>query len=316
MAVFMDLAVGYLSASLRILTPIGLAAVGELIVERSGILNLSVEGIMLMGAFVGFITTFYTGNPLLGLFAAGAVGLVLALVFGLLTVSAGLDQVLMGIALNLFVLGTTFFLYRAVFGWYVSPIPPHVKTLIEPIAIPVLSSIPVIGPILFNQLALTYVLIALIPVTAYVLNSTKIGLHLRACGENPQVADYMGINVYLYRYAALAFEGVLAGIAGSLYTISLYDMFLDNITAGRGFVAVAMVILGQWSPWKTLFATFFYSMVEALQLRIQALGLISAWFPYQFALMLPYLTTIVALAVFGRRVKGPEWLAKTFRRLR
>ncbi|RLG77135.1 MAG: ABC transporter permease [Thermoprotei archaeon] len=311
-----DIIIGYISASIRMMTPIGLAATGELLVERSGVLNLSLEGTMLMGAFVAFVTTYYTGNPYLGIGTAIIVGILVTLLFGVLTQTFAIDQVLVGVALNLFALGATFFLYRAIFGWYVSPVPPKVETVITELPIPLLSEIPIIGPILFNQTVFTYILFLLVPITIYFLKNTTLGLHLKACGENPEVADYLGINVFKYRYSMLIIEGILGGIAGALYTISYGTMFLDNITGGRGFVAIAMVILGQWLPLKTFAATFLYAMVEAFQLRVQAFGLVSEWFPYQFALMLPYLVTLIALALFGRKVKGPAWLGKTYKRVK
>jgi len=304
-----------LAAAFRMLTPIGLAAIGEVVVERSGILNLGLEGIMLFGAFTGFIITYYTHNPWLGILAAAAVGVILALFFGFLTITLALDQVITGLALNIFAAGATFFFYRAIFGWYVSPIPPKVDVLITETPIPILQSIPIIGPALFKQLIFTYILIfILVPITYYIIYKTKIGLHLRACGEDPLVADYLGIDVVKYRYLALIYEGVLAGIGGALFTTALYNMFLDNMTGGRGFIAIAMVILGKWNPIKTLLASFLFSIVDALQLRIQAIGI--EWFPYQFALMLPYLVTIAVLAIFGRKVKGPASLAKPYRRIK
>lgn len=312
-----EIVVGQLAATVRILTPLALAALGELIVERSGVLNLSIEGIMLFGAFVAFITTFYTDNPWIGILSAMGVGVLLALFFGILTVLLALDQIIVGLSMNILAMGATFFFYRAIFGWYVSPVPPHVETIITEMPIPGLSMIPVIGPIFFNQTVFTYLLFILIPLTYIVLYKTRIGLHLRACGEDPLVADYLGINVYKYRFIALAIEGVLGGIAGALLSISQYNMFLDNMTAGRGYIAIALVILGGWDPLKMLLGTILYAFVEALQLRIQAAGVVvTAWFPYQFALMLPYLVALIALILFGRRIRGPKALAKPYRRVR
>lgn len=313
-----EIIIGQLAATIRILTPLSLAALGELIVERSGILNLSIEGIMLFGAFIGFIVTFYTGSPWLGVLAAMALGIVLALIFGLLTVSLALDQIIVGLSMNILAIGATFFFYRAVFGWYVSPIPPHVKTLIENTPIPLLSEIPFIGPMLFNQTIPTYLLLfVLIPLTYIMLYRTKIGLHLRACGEDPLVADYLGVDVYKYRYMALIIEGILGGMAGALLAVSQYNMFLPEMTGGRGYIAIALVILGRWDPLKMLLGAFLFGFVDALQLRIQAAGVVVIpAFPYQFALMLPYIVALIALIVFGRKVKGPASLAKPYRRIK
>jgi len=313
-----EIIIGQLTATIRILTPLALAALGELIVERSGVLNLSIEGIMLFGAFVGFIATYYTNDPWIGILSAMGIGILLALIFGVLTVLLALDQIIVGLSMNILAMGATFFFYRAIFGWYVSPVPPHVKTLIREVPIPGLSMIPIIGQALFNQTVFTYLLLfVLIPLTYFVLYKTRIGLHLRACGEDPLVADYLGINVYKYRFMALVVEGILGGIAGALLSISQYNMFLDNMTAGRGYIAVALVILGRWDPLRMLLGAILYAFVDAFQLRIQAAGVIvTAWFPYQFALMLPYVVALIALILFGRRIRGPRSLAKPYRRVK
>lgn len=303
-----------IAASIRLVTPLILAGVGELLVERAGILNLSVEGIMLIGAFAGFMATYFFGDPWLGVLVAALSGLALALLFGLLTVTFSLDQVVSGLAFNLVAIGATSYIYRATFGWYVSPVPPHVDRLITDVRLPILSDLPIVGPALFIHNPFTYLAVVSILLSAYLLSKTAWGLNIRATGEDPLITEYLGIDTYRIRYALLALEGILAGVAGSLLSISQYNMFLDNMTMGRGYIVIALIILGRWMPGRFLVAGTLFAFIDALQLRIQASGI--TWFPYQFALMLPYLTTLIALFLVGRRVKGPAGLGKPYKRIR
>ncbi|MEM0090629.1 MAG: ABC transporter permease [Nitrososphaerota archaeon] len=309
-----EVILGLLYSSITLLTPLLLAGLAELLVERSGILNLSLEGTMLMGAFVAFMVAFYTGDLYYATLLASIAGAVLCLLFAILTITLALDQMVTGLALNLLTIGITSYLYRASFGWYVSPIPPHIQTTLQPIEIPVLSQILVIGKILFSHLPHTYAAFVLVFLTWWLLFKTEKGLKIRAIGEDPQTADYLGINVNLTRYALLILEGCIAGIAGSLLSIGYYNMFLDNMTQGRGYIAIALIILSRWNPLLLLGGAFLFSFIDALQLRIQAFNI--PFLPYQFALMLPYLFTIVLLFVAGRKVKGPASLAKPFKKLR
>lgn len=309
-----EIVMGMIAASIRLVTPLILAGVGELLVERSGILNLSVEGTMLMGAFAGFMVTYFFGDPWIGVLAAALSGSALALLFGLLTVTFSLNQVVSGLAFNLVAIGATSYLYRATFGWYVSPVPPHVDRLITDVRLPILSDLPTVGPTLFTHNPFTYLAVISILLSAYFLSKTAWGLNIRATGEDPLTAEYLGIDTYRIRYVLLALEGVLAGAAGSLLSISQYNMFLDNMTMGRGYIVVALIILGRWMPGRFLAAGALFAFIDALQLRIQASGI--TWFPHQFALMLPYLTTLLALLLVGRRVKGPAGLGKPYKRIK
>lgn len=309
-----EIVMGMIAASIRLVTPLILAGVGELLVERSGILNLSVEGTMLMGAFAGFMVTYFFGDPWVGVLAAALSGSALALLFGLLTVTFSLNQVVSGLAFNLVAIGATSYLYRATFGWYVSPVPPHVDRLITDVRLPILSDLPTVGPTLFTHNPFTYLAVISILLSAYFLSKTAWGLNIRATGEDPLTAEYLGIDTYRIRYVLLALEGVLAGAAGSLLSISQYNMFLDNMTMGRGYIVVALIILGRWMPGRFLAAGALFAFIDALQLRIQASGI--TWFPHQFALMLPYLTTLLALLLVGRRVKGPAGLGKPYKRMK
>lgn len=308
-----DLIFGLVYSSISLATPILLISIAELIVEKGGVLNLSIEGSMLIGAFSSFIIAYYTNNLLYASIAAALSGLLLCLLFAFLTITLALDQMVTGISLNLLALGVTSYLYRASFGWYVSPIPPRIERTIATLEIPILSRIPIIGELIFNHIPHTY--IAFIMVFAFwLLLKTDLGLKIKAIGEDPEIAETLGVNVNALRYALLFMEGIIAGISGSLLSTAYYNMFLDNMTSGRGYVAIALIILARWNPLLLLPTVYFFNFIDALQLRIQAIGL--ALFPYQFSLMLPYLFTILALFIMGRRVRGPSSLAKPYRRLR
>lgn len=307
-----DLLFGTIYSSITLLTPLLLAGIAELIVQRSGILNLSVEGTMLMGAFTAFMVAYYTRDLLLATFSAMLVGILICLLFATLTVSLSLDQMVTGLAINMLVIGITSYLYRASFGWYVSPIPPHINERIKPLEIPILSQLPFIGEVLFKHLPATYLAFILVLVAWWFLFKTDWGLKVRAIGEDPQVMYYQGTNVNLIRYLLLVFEGAVAGLAGSLLSIGYYNMFLDNMTQGRGYIAIALIILARWNPLLLPVAGFFFCSIDALQLRIQAYGIVTL--PYQFSLMLPYLLTILILLIAGRKVRGPAALARPFKR--
>ncbi|MEM1545490.1 MAG: ABC transporter permease [Candidatus Methanomethylicia archaeon] len=308
-----DVVFGLIYSSISLATPILLVSIIELIVEKGGVLNLSIEGSMLIGAFSAFMVAYYTDNLIYASITAAFSGLLLCLLFAFLTIALALDQMVTGIALNLLALGVTSYLYRASFGWYVSPIPPHIEKTIATLEIPVLSKIPLIGELLFNHIPHTYIAFIMVFI-CWFLFKTDLGLKIRAIGEDPEIAEALGINVNVLRYILLLVEGAIAGISGSLLSIAYYNMFLDNMTSGRGYVAIALIILARWNPLLLLPAVYFFNFVDVLQLRIQASGL--AWFPYQFSLMLPYLFTILALFIMGRRVRGPSSLAKPYKKLR
>lgn len=309
-----DLISGVLQSAVVLMTPLILAGAAEILVEKSGILNVSIEGSMLMGAFGAFMVTFYVGNLGWATLAAAFVGVAFTLLFAFLTISLALDQLVTGIALNLLSVGLTSYLYRASFGWYVSPVPPHTDLILTSLPIPFLSQIPVIGSALFNQFPLTYLGLVLVPVVWWILTKTQFGLKVKAMGEDPQVSDYLGVNVNRTRYGLLAVEGAITGLAGAMLSIGYYNMFLTNMTLGRGYIAVALVVVSRWNPILLLGAVFAFSLVNAVQLAIQATG--STFFPPELSLMLPYLFTIIILLIAGRRLRGPAALTKVFKRLR
>lgn len=299
---------GLLGAMMRMATPIIFATLGEIISERAGVLNLGIEGIMLMGAMTGFVVSLLTGSLWLGVLAAALVGMVLALLMAFLSVYLGLSQHVSGLGITLFSTGLAMFIYRLHVG---SPtVPPTVQPF-KQIAVPVLSSVPVIGPGLFNQYALTYVAWVLIPVISILLYKTRMGLKIRTVGESPVVADTVGVDVTLTRTLCLVAGGALMGVGGSFLTLAHQNMFLMDVIGGRGWVAIAMVIFGNWDPVKATLGALIFGLLDGLQLRLQGLGF---KIPFHIFLMIPYLLTIVALIGVSRKATVPAGLLKPYRR--
>ena len=299
---------GLIGATMRMATPIIFATLGEILSERSGVLNLGIEGIMLMGAMTGFLVTFNSGSIWAGVLAAAMVGMLLGLLMAFLAVNLGLSQHVSGLGITLFATGLAMFIYRLHFG---SPtVPPTVEPF-KQIALPVLSKIPIIGPGLFTQYSLTYVAWLLIPVMSILLYKTRLGLKIRTVGENPVVADTVGVNVTLTRTLCLVFGGALMGIGGAFLTLAHQNMFLIDVIGGRGWVAIAMVIFGNWDPVKGALGALIFGFLDGLQLRLQGLGIAIS---FHLFLMIPYLLTIVALISVSRRAAVPAGLLKPYRR--
>jgi len=296
------------ATGLRLAAPLLLAALGELFAERSGVLNLGIEGIMLMGAISGFWITFVTKSLFLGVLAAVTVGGLIGLLMAFLSVSLRANQIVAGLALWIFGLGLSGFIYRAgIWGPYVYP---TVSTFGN-IAIPGLSGIPALGPILFNQSVLVYLALIAVPICFFFLFKTTWGLKVTAVGENPRAADTLGIKVYRTRYICVIIGGILAGVAGALLPLVWMGSFNENMTAGRGFIAFALVIFGAWKPWRILAGSLLFGSIDAVQMRLQASG--GIWiYSYQFLLMLPYILTIVALVILSRRAGAPAELTKPY----
>ena len=299
---------GLIGATMRMSTPIIFATLGEIIAERSGVLNLGIEGTMLMGAMTGFLVTFTTGSLWAGVVAAALVGMILSLLMAFLSVHLGLSQHVSGLGITLFSTGLAMFIYRLHFG---SPIVPPTVEPFKQVAIPLLSKIPVIGPSLFNQYVLTYLAWLLIPVISILLYKTKIGLKIRTVGENPFAADTVGVNVNLTRTLSLAAGGALIGIGGAFLTLAHQNMFLIDVVGGRGWVSIAMVIFGNWDPLKGAVGAVIFGFLDGLQLRLQGLGI---QIPFHVFLMIPYIITIVALVSVSRRAAVPAGLLKPYRR--
>jgi simple sugar transport system permease protein len=296
------LVVSVLIGAVRMGTILLTAALGELIAERSGVLNLSVEGMMLIGALIGFLVAIYTKNMFLGVLAAVGAGMLASAVFGLLAVVLQIDQTVCGLTINIFASGFTFYLYRSLF--------PDVGTQTIPnlvpvgnLKIPILADIPFIGPLFFQQSAYTYFSILLLLMIAFYLYRTRSGLVLRTIGENPRAVDMKGINVTLYRFGAVLFGGMLAGLAGSIMTIGSAGLFVSDMIAGRGWLAIAIVIFGDWKPGRVLLASLFFGFIDALQMQVQASG--NLQLPTELFLALPYIMTVVALFIGRRRAGAP-----------
>ena len=299
---------GLLGATMRMATPIIFATLGEIIVERSGVLNLGIEGIMLMGAMTGFLVTMSSGSLWVGVLAAAVIGMILSLLMAFLAVYLGLSQHVSGLGITLFSSGLAMFVYRIRIG---SPIVPPTVEPFRQVALPLLSRIPVLGPSLFTQYSLTYVALLLIPIIAVMLYKTKVGLKIRTVGENPFAADTVGVNVNLTRTLSLVAGGALMGVGGAFLTLAHQNMFLIEVIGGRGWISIAMVIFGNWDPLRGALGAVLFGFLDGLQLRLQGLGLD---IPFHIFLMIPYLITIVALISVSRKATVPAGLLKPYRR--
>lgn len=292
--------IGLLAATIRMSTPLLLAGIGQVFTQLSGVLDLSVEGMMLSGAFWGFVGAFYFGNPWIGLLAGVIAGVLAALLMAVLSVSLQANQAIAGIMLTLMLAGFTFFMNKLIFGG--SYIPPQTEGF-SGIYVPYLSDIPVLGTVVFSQNILVYLAFLLVPISSIVLYRTTYGLKVRAVGEHPRAADSVGISVYGIRYSAVLLGGALAGLSGVFLTLAYTNLFTDNISAGRGWLAVALVFFGKWRPWRVLLGALLFGFVNAVQLQVQAIA--SEIIAFQLLLMLPYVLTIVVLIWVAREAGGP-----------
>ena len=298
----------FLTSTMSMATPIMLAALGELIVEESGIINVGIEGAMLAGAFFALAATYFSGSIALGLGAGMLAAIAIDAIFAMLVVNLAANQVVTGTALNILALGVTGVFYRKLFG---ETGKAFMVTPVAKIPLGPLVRIPVLGPVLFDQNALVYFTLILIPIFWYLISRTRYGLRLRAAGERPEAADALGLGVYRIRWEALIVAGVLTGLAGAYLTLAYANTFVENISAGRGFVALSVVILGRWNPWGLAAASVLFGAVMALQFGLQALGTVV---PYQLFLALPYALTLVVLAGVGGQAAAPSALGEPYRR--
>ncbi|MFN8560963.1 MAG: ABC transporter permease [Anaerolineae bacterium] len=297
-------------------SPFLFAALGEVFVQRSGVLNLGVEGMMLMGAFCAIYVVSPQGlgaNPLLGLLVAALVGGLMGLAMAVVSVTLQAEQGISGIGFTLFGVGLSSLLFRLLAGGVITA-----QGLgFQPLTIPVLSDLPVVGKIFFQQNILVYAAFALVPISTWVINRTKWGLQIRAVGQNPAAADSMGVNVVRVRYATVIFGGMMAGIAGASLSIAATPVFQENMTEGRGFIAVALVYFGGWSPFQVMLGALLFSIANNLQIWAQILNLQIAGsaIPPNLLIMVPYILTIAVL-VFARqrRRSEPAALTKPFQR--
>lgn len=307
--------VGIAHSGIRLATPYLYAAIGETFAQRSGVLNLGVEGIMLMGAYSGFYVVFKTGNLVLGLLTAALVGLVLGLVMAFVSVTLQAQQGISGIGLYMFGLGASSLLFKTTLGT-VEGVQgfPEIRMCLSSLEFSssfCLADIPVFGEIFLGHSILVYGAFALVPVSWWIINKTTWGLKIRAVGQNPQAADTLGVSVAKVRYATVMIGGMLAGVAGASLSISLLNIFQEGMTNGQGFIAVALVYFGSWTPVGVLVGAMLFSLVNAMQLWVQVLGLN---LPSDVAVMLPYLLTIIALAFPFKRALQPAALTRPFER--
>ncbi|WP_082597197.1 ABC transporter permease [Pseudovibrio sp. POLY-S9] len=287
-------------------TPLLLAAIGELVVERSGVLNLGVEGMMIVGAVMGFAATQATGSPYIGIVAAMISGVAMSLLFGFLTLNLMANQVATGLALTILGLGLSGMIGEAFIGQ------PGIS--LKPIAIPVLSAIPFIGPLLFNQDILVYASYGLVIAVYFVLFRSSTGLIIRAVGDNHGSAHSLGYSVIQVRYLAVMFGGACSGLAGAYLSLIYTPQWVEGMTAGRGWIALALVVFASWRPARVLIGAYLFGAVSILQFHAQAAGI---GLPTQLMSALPYLATIIVLIMISRnktlaKVNTPACLGKPF----
>jgi len=292
--------IGLLSGALALATPLIFGALGGVIGERAGVVNIAIEAQLLAGAFTAAIVGSATGTPWAGLVAAMVAGVLVALILGVFAITYHVDQVIVGVVLNVLVIGVTTFLFRQVLA-------PNQATLntVTPfpkLPIPLLSEIPIIGPILFTQTIVVYLMYVVVFVVWYGMYRTRWGLRMRAVGEHPQAADTVGINVARTRYMNVLIAGAIAGMGGAFYTLVSVPRFNPEMTAGAGFIALAAVIFGKWDPIKATLAALLFGFATNLQ---GVLSVIGSPVPSQFMLMLPYVVTIFAVAGLVGRSRPP-----------
>jgi ABC-type uncharacterized transport system permease subunit len=286
--------------------PLLWVGLGELISERAGVLNIGIEGMMLMGAFGGVMGALLSGSVLAGLLSAAAASLLIAVMHGVICLRFKADQVVSGIMLNIFALGASTFLAQL----FLTIRGGEVEIGLPRLPLPLLHRVPLAGPVLFNHNILTYLGLLMVGGVSYVLFRTRSGIVIRAAGEDPHTAYSLGYRISSIRWAALMCTGVMAGIGGAHLSLGELGFFTENMTAGRGFIALSAVIFGRWKPLGCLLAVMLFGFADALQISVQALGILRI--PPQFLAMMPYVVTIAALAIFTRRMRPPAALGKPF----
>jgi simple sugar transport system permease protein len=296
------------TAAIRIASPLIFATLGELICERAGVLNLGIEGIMVAGAFAGWMAV-YSGLGLWpGVMVAFVVGMGFGLIHSILTVPYGLSQHVVGLGVTLLATSSTYYAYRLALPEVTSP--PKIAAF-QPYEIPVLSDIPLIGPALFAQTPLTYLAFIMVAIVAIILYRTPLGLAVRAAGENPQAVAAQGLSVTAIRMGAVMIGSGLMAIGGAFLTMSAFNSFFFEMVSGRGWICIALVVFGAWRPGKALLGAILFAAFDALQIRIQQTPL-GAGIPYQVFLMMPYFLSILALVAMSRRAEVPAALMVPF----
>ena len=297
--------IGLISSTLRVATPLIFGTLGELFAERSGILNLGIEGTMVIGAFVGFVIADSSGSLWVGLLAAIIAGMAAGLLMSLMTVWLGVNQHVSGLGITLLLTAIASYGFRLVYG---APTTPPSISGFERLSIFTGNSI--LGPI-FSQYLLTYIALLAIPAVWLIMNRTSLGLRIKAVGENPEAADAAGLNVYSIRTTALMIGGALMALAGAFLSLAQLGAFTYGMVAGRGWVCIALIIFANWKAVRVLWGALLFAGVSALQLRLQSQGY---KLPYEVFLALPYIVTIIALTIAGRNASAPAALLHAYRR--
>jgi len=294
------------AAAIRSATPILYPALAGIFSERAGVLNIALEGVMLLSAFAAVVGSYYTGNPWIGVLCAIAAGLLTSLIHAFMCINLRAEQAIVGTGINILGAGLPSFLLLKLFGSQgISPIVPRIYEW----RIPFIADLPVIGPIIGTQSPLVYLALLMVPVSWFVLFKTPFGLRLRAVGENPRAAETVGVSVYRMRYSGVLISGVLASLGGAFLSISYLSQFIRLMTAGRGFIGLAAMIFGRWNPWGALLACLIFGFADALQASAQAANVPIA---PQFLLALPYVLTIIALVGAMGRATPPAYVAKPY----
>jgi len=304
----MDIAVDFLRLVLLSMVPFVLAGQGTMLGGRTGVFNVAQEGMMLVGASLGFLVSFYSGSIFLGMLAAMLSGALFGLALAYFTTSLKMDQFVIGLALFFIGLGLSTLLPKIIIGITLSP--PLIPTLPN-LAIPLLSQIPVLGPILFNHNILVYVSVIVSIGLWYFLYRTQKGLELRSVGEHPMTADSLGVNTTKMRYWSTIIGGALIGLSGAYLPMVYSGTFTEGIVMGRGWLAIALTFFGGWSPLPILYGSLFFSAVEVLAFRVQVIG---SFLPYQFLQMLPYVATILVMIFTFKRARVPGFLGLNYDR--
>jgi simple sugar transport system permease protein len=296
------------AAVLRIATPLIFGVLGALLCERAGVLNLGIEGIMTMGAMVGWLTVYLGGDLWTGLAVAALSGALLGLLHAGLTVPLGLSQHVSGLGITLFASALSYYLYRLIVE--VGSLPPTIEPF-RPLDIPLLSEIPVLGPVLFAQSAPTYLALLAVLVMAYTLARTPLGLAIRMTGENPHAVEAQGLNPMRIRIGAVVAGSALMAVGGAFLTTAAFNSFFPGMVQGRGWICIALVVFASWRPFKALLGALLFAFFDAYQLRLQT---VVDDVPYQLFLMAPYVLSILALVLVARRAQVPAALMAPYRR--
>jgi len=304
----MEFVMNIILSSVRMATPLIFLALAELYSQRAGLVHIGLEGLASIGSLVGFLVSLITGSPMLGVLAGAAVGILVNMIFAYATVTLCAEQIVYGMAINIFAPALASFIYRVYFGTG-----SDLKQIVtmSSVAIPGLKDIPIIGGLLFDQSPMVYLTLLFVVFTAVFFGRTRAGLSYKSVGEHPQAAATLGINVIGVKYLACVICGALSGIGGAYLTTCYSSTYTDGIVAGRGFIALAAVIFGRWSAGGILLACLFFGFCDALQIKLQVSGIA---IPYQFFQMIPYLATVLVLSLIGAKQAGPRANGQPYRR--